>query len=422
MTFDPEVERIFHEIADLETRCRLEYFQLHAITDEIRFQVNSLLACDLTSAESLSQLVRGQIGTSLSDVHKSSPGDLCGPYRLLKLIGRGGMAEVWLAERLDGLVNRPVALKIPHTGFQGSEFAQRAHREREILASLAHHGIARLYDAGIAEGGRPFLVLEFVEGVALDRYCDAHQLPVPSRISLFLQVLAAVQYAHSHLVIHSDLKPSNILVAPDCEVKLLDFGIASLMKGGELFSQELACAEHVALTPGYAAPEQIAGQRVTTACDVYSLGVILFELLSGSRPSPIGNQSEHSDALPAPVPTRPASKLPSQAADTAKARDRASTPKKLAAALKGDLDDITLKAIHPNPDHRYVTVDAFKSDLERYLRGEPVIAAHASFWYRGRKFVARHRATLAAAAVVAVALAVGFSVALWQSRVARQEA
>jgi Transposase DDE domain group 1/Protein kinase domain len=201
---------------------------------------------------------------------------------LLRLIERGGMSEVWLAERTDGFLKRPVALKLPYAS--ASHFAQRLFREKDILASLVHPGIARLYDAGVAEGGRLFLALEFVEGEHLSAYCNARALSIRDRIGLFLQVLSAVQYAHSRLVIHRDLKPSNILVTNDGQVKLLDFGIAKLTTGGEASETELTQLAGRALTLSYASPEQISGQPVTTASDVFSLGVILFELLTGERP------------------------------------------------------------------------------------------------------------------------------------------
>jgi hypothetical protein len=378
--------------------------------------VETLLASDVTSSQLLADLVREQVGAGLNGAGESASGDRCGPYRLLKPIGQGGMGTVWLAERIDGLLKRPVALKLPHAGSQAWEFAQRAHRERDILASLAHHGIARLYDAGVADGGRPFLVLEFIAGVALDRDCDARKLPIRARLSLFLQVLDAVQYAHSHLVIHSDLKPSNILVTGDGEVKLLDFGIAKLMKAGETSGSDLTQLGSPAMTPGYAAPEQMAGQRVTTACDVYSLGVILFELLSGQRPYTLKRKPD--GALEQPVSTG----RPSQAATDAAAQARSATPKRLAAALKGDLDNIALKAIQQDPEKRYATVDAFRSDLERYLKGEAVLARPESAWYRTRKFVVRHRLMVAAMAGIFVAIAAGLSVALWEWRLAKREA
>jgi serine/threonine-protein kinase len=324
---------------------------------------------------------------------------------------------VWLAERVDGLMTRQVALKLPYSGMQATEFARRSHRERDILASLAHRGIARLYDAGLTEGGRAFLVLEFIEGVAIDRYCDERQLPIRARLSLVIQVLEAVQYAHSHLVIHSDLKPSNILVSSEGEVKLLDFGIANLIRSDPAAGADLTLPAAAAMTPGYAAPEQMAGQRVTTACDIYSLGVILFDLLSGSRPCSIKRNA--AGILEQQVITS----RPSQATiDEAKARARNATPKRLTAALKGDLDNIVARAINENPEKRYATVDAFKSDINRYLTGEPVLARPERTWYRVKKFVARHKVGVAAAASVVLAITIGFSVALWEAHVARQEA
>lgn len=415
--FDPEIERIFHELADLDPAQRGEYFAKHAVSNEFRQEIESLLDADRTSTYSLRDVIQHQVGDALNDAGEATPGDQYGPYRLIRQIGSGGMAEVWLAERVDGLLKRQVALKLPHAGIQAWDFARRFNRERDILASLAHRGIARLYDAGVAEGGRPFLVLEFIEGVAFDRYSDERQLPIRTRLSLFLQVLDAVQYAHSHLVIHSDLKPSNILVSGDGEVKLLDFGIAKIMKSGETSGPDLTLPGVAAMTPGYAAPEQMAGQRVTTACDLYSLGIILFELLSGTRP--FSSKRNSSGLLEQSFLIG----RPSQAAiDEAKTRDRTSTPKRLAAALRGDLDNITLKAIQEKPENRYPTVDAFKSDLERYLAGQPVLARPESAWYRARKFVGRHKLPVAAAASVVFALAVGFSVALWESHVAKREA
>ncbi len=417
MNLDPAVERVFHAVADMDPAQRQTYFSEHPVTEEVRQYVEALLNADVASTDSISGLVGGQFGAELDDADGAKPGDQYGPYRLVKQVGRGGMAEVWLAERLDGLLKRPVAVKLPRSGFHAWDFARRGRHERDILASLTHRGIARLYDAGLGDAGRPFLVLEFIEGVALDRYSDDRHLPIRERLSLFLQVLDAVQYAHSHLVIHSDLKPANILVSSEGEVKLLDFGIARLMRNEETAAAESTLPTAAAMTPEYAAPEQIAGLRVTTACDLYSLGVILFELLSGQRPA-------SSRKIVPGSPEQPITMLrPSQAAtDEAKAGQRASTPRKLAAALKGDLDNITLKAIRENPEDRYATVDAFKSDLNRYLAGEPVLVRPESTWYRVRKFVTRHKFAVASAASVVLALAAGLNVALWESHIAKVEA
>ncbi len=420
MILNPEIERIFHAVADLEPELRAQYFKLHEVSPADCLQVEALLACDQTSSDGLDELVRKQAGAGLHTAEEPATGAECGPYRLLKLLGRGGMGEVWLAERADGLMKRQVALKLPYSGIQAWELVQRSHRERDILASLTHPGIARLYDAGLAEGGRPFLVLEYIEGVALDQYCDERQLPVRARLSLFLQVLQAVQYAHSHLVIHRDLKPSNILVTSAGEVKLLDFGISKLIEGEGAPESDLTLMGSRAMTPAYAAPEQIAGQRVSTACDVYALGVILYELLSGQRPNA---EKKSGRGAPEISASTAGYRRPSQVtADEGKARDRGSTPKRLAASLKGDLDNIALKAVQDSPGNRYPTVDAFRSDIERYLAGEPVLARPESAWYRARKFVARHRLGVAAAAGVTVALAAGLSVALWEAAAAKREA
>ncbi len=420
MNISPAVEELFHQLADLDQQQQSRYFEEHPTDPAIRRQVEELLAADRPTESRINEIVQQQVGAALDAAAGLSAGALCGPYRLLRLIGQGGMAEVWLAERTDGFMNRHVALKLPSAGIHSAEFAERSRREREILASLVHPGIARLYDAGLAEGGRPFLALEFVEGAHLTDYCDGRHLPVPERLRLFLQILSAVQHAHARLVIHRDLKPSNILVTGDGEVKLLDFGIAKLLTHGEARETELTQAGGRALTLNYASPEQISGQPLTTASDVFSLGVILFELLSGGRPFVPKRDSQGAleEAILTAEPRRP-----SQAVDNDKlAQARSATVGKLKALLKGDLDLIVLKALQKHPEKRYSTVDAFRSDIERYLEGQPVLAQPESTWYRTKKFVARHKLTVASAAAVFVALAGGLSVALWQARVARNEA
>ncbi len=398
-----EVKERFHEAIELSAETQLAFFVPTCSSDVVRREVERLLIEHSRAAGFMTRPVMAQ---SFAAGGEPGTGTQCGGYRLVKEIGRGGMGQVWLAEREDGLVKRPVALKLPHAGVQASEFERRGHRERDILASLSHPGIARLYDAGL-EGGRPFLVLEFVDGTPLDKYCDEHRLPVHARLDLFLQILEAVQHAHANLVIHSDLKPANILVTGDGQVKLLDFGIAKFFSTEPAHDNEATQIGSRAATPAYAAPEQLAGQRITTASDIYSLGVILFELLSGERP-----QMQDMDPLP---PSRVVT-------DEVKAQARSCNRKKLSAVLKGDLDTIALKAIQKLPDKRYATVDAFRSDIQRYLSGEPVLARPESYWYRTRKFIRRHRVSVSAAAGVAVALLAGLSAALWEAHVAKTEA
>jgi serine/threonine-protein kinase len=340
-------------------------------------------------------------------------GSPIGPYVIEQEIGRGGMGVVWRARRADGLVKRPVALKLLHAGFSSSELLARFARERDILAALTHPNIARLYDAGATESGQPFLALEYVEGQPLTEYCDEHRLDVRTRLDLMRQVLEAVQYAHGHLVIHRDLKPSNILVTATGQVLLLDFGIAKLVGESDVQGTALTQFGAVALTPDYASPEQIAGEAVSTASDVYSLGVILFELLTGERPYRLRQHSRRAleDAILSSDAMRPSlvTKNESQAAA------RSTSAKRLAAQLRGDLDTIVLKALKKSASERYPTADAFKQDLDRFLTGYAVLAQADTLWYRSKKLVARNRVAVSAGAAVFLALAAGLAVALLQA-------
>ena len=362
----------------------------------------------------------------LGDAAPRSPlaaGALVGPYRLLREIGQGGMASVWLAERADRLLERRVALKLPHSSWGAASFADRMARERNILASLTHPNIARLYDAGLAEDGRPFLALEYVEGDAIDVHASAEALTVRARVELAVQVARAVAYAHAQLVVHRDLKPSNILVDAAGQTHLLDFGIAKLVDpvaDASQATQEVGRA----LTPDYASPEQIRGDAIGTASDIYSLGVVLFELLAGSRPYRLEKGLG--------------------AVAMAEAIERVRVPRASEAAtdpvvkrqLTGDLDAILARALAKPSAERYATMAAFADDLERHLRGEPVKARPDGGWYHAERWVRRHKleaavvvaiviavpAGAAAQAAVLVAIGAGAAVALWQLRVARSQA
>jgi serine/threonine-protein kinase len=329
-------------------------------------------------------------------------------YRLLRALGSGGMGSVWLAERVDGMVNRAVALKLPHGAWLASGpaagLADRMAREREILASLNHPNIATLYDAGVTVEGQPFLALEYVEGRTIDAYCRDQSLDLRSRLKLFAQVGHAVAHAHSKLVVHRDLKPSNILVTGDGQVRLLDFGIAKLLEGDRIADGNLTELTGRALTPDYASPEQILGEPITTASDVYSLGVILYELLTGERPYLLKRDSRGAleDAIVQSDPRRPSDVV----------------AKELRRALRGDLDVIALKALKKRPEERYATVDALVEDVYRFLDRRPVLARPDSAAYRLRKFLARNRLAASAAAIVAVALIAGTVVSVWQARLA----
>lgn len=330
-----------------------------------------------------------------------------GPYRLKHEIGRGGMGAVWLAERTDGSLKRPVALKLLRPGFHDRQFAERFGRERDILAGLTHPNIARLYDAGITTDGQPFLALEYVEGATLTTYCDRHTLDLRRRIDLFLQVLDAVQYAHRNLVVHRDLKPSNILVNNEGQIRLLDFGIAKLLVAGqrETNETELTRLGGRAHTPDYASPEQVAGAPITTGSDIYSLGVVLYELFCGKRPYKLQRESSAAleEAILSADPVPPSRVVGADA----EARNRGTTHKGLVRELKGDLDTIVLKGLKKNPAERYATADALAQDLRHYLNSEPVDAQPDSLVYRSTKFVRRNRLPVAAAAVILLGLSLG---------------
>ena len=352
---------------------------------------------------------------------------LVGPYRLLREIGQGGMASVWLAERADGLLERQVALKLPHASWGIASFADRMARERNILASLTHPNIARLYDAGIAADGRPFLALEYVDGQPIDAYATAHGLTVRERVGLIVQVARAVAHAHARLVVHRDLKPSNILVDAQGQAHLLDFGIAKLVDpqlGDAAEESQLTQAQGRALTPDYASPEQIRGEPIGTASDVYSLGVVLFELLAGSRPYRLSK-----GLGPAALAQAIAD------ADTPRA-SVAAVDAALRRQLAGDLDAIVARALAKASAERYATIDAFADDLERHLRGEPVQARLDTRWYRAERWVRRHKVETAiglavllavlggayAEVLVLLALATGATAAFWQRNRALQQA
>ena len=343
-----------------------------------------------------------------------------GPYRLLRPIGRGGMGVVWLAERSDGLLQRSVAIKLPVLSEGASRLIARFARERSILGALNHPHIARLYDAGVSADGQPYLVMEYVPGVSLVEYCDEARLSVAARLQLFLQVLSAVQHAHGLLIVHRDIKPSNILVTPEGEARLLDFGIAKLIGEHEFASSDLTQLTGRALTQHYASPEQVQEGAVGTGTDVYSLGVVLYQLLTGRRPYALKTESrtELEAAIVAVEPLRPASFRYTE--DEAHARR--TTPKALGKMLKGDLDAILLKALRKLPSERYLTAQSFADDIERYLRNDVVMAQPVSMRYRAGKFLARYTLPTSLAGLAAASLVVGSGVALWQAREAAAQA
>lgn len=336
-----------------------------------------------------------------------SAGEAVGNYTLLRQLGRGGMAEVWLAERSDGAFERNVAIKLLYgdaSSGRRNSFVQRFDRERDILASLNHPHIARLLDAGVTPGGQPWIALEFVQGSHLTDYCDGKRHNIRSRVELFLQVLQAVQYAHANLVIHRDLKPPNILVNDAGQVQLLDFGIAKIIESSERHSTETELTQQAGrpLTLMYASPEQTRGEPLTVASDVYSLGVVLYQLVCGESPYELKRESaaflEHAIQEVDP-------RAPSRRALTEKtALARSSTRDALRRTLSNDVDAIILKALHKQPEQRYSSAEALSLDLRRWLEGQVVLAKPPSKAYYLRKFVARHTlgVTLGAAGMLAL--------------------
>jgi serine/threonine-protein kinase len=407
------ISRLLDEALDLSPNERLVWLErLGPEHDALRPRLRRMLETPPVPAGRL-------VLPAFDDLDDESPRDArtrprggVGPYRLLRRLADGGMGTVWQAERADGLITRPVALKLPRGNWQPLALLDRMAREREILSRLEHPNIARLYDTGLTDDGQPYLALEFVEGQHINDYCAHHALGVSERLRLFLQVLDAVAHAHARLIVHRDLKPSNILVTDAGEVKLLDFGIAKLLTGGEAPETQLTELGGRPLTPEYASPEQRAGQPLTIASDVYSLGVVLYELLTGSRAGSAagGRLAFRPEPEHAGVPqTDPA---PPSAAATA-------VP--FAAALRGDLDTIVLKAMKRVPGERYPTVNAFADDIRRHMDGLPILARPDSAWYRLSKFASRHALPLTAASLALAAVLVGAAAAVWQARVAREE-
>ena len=346
------------------------------------------------------------------DFDQHLEGATLGAYRLLRRIGAGGMGSVFLAERADGTFERQVALKVVKKGMDTESVVRRFEMERQILARLDHPGVARILDGGITGDGRPYFVMDYVDGLPITEYCDRHRLDLRARLSLFREICDAVHYAHQRLIVHRDLKPSNILVTSEGGVKLLDFGIAKLLDspaGDELTQTGL----HV-LTPAYASPEQVLGLPITTTTDVYALGLILYELLCGRRPfEERRTAAERREQMLDTIPPRPSSAITRAVSDSqsetspaALAAARAAPLLRLQQVLRGDLDTICLKAIRREAAERYSSAEQLSADVARYLAGRPVIARPDTVAYRVGKFIKRNRAGVAVATTVAVAFIV----------------
>ena len=346
------------------------------------------------------------------------PGDDIGPYRIRSLIGEGGMGEVYLAE--DTSLGRDVAIKLVKRGFGRANLIRHFHHEERILAALNHPNIARLYGAGMAADDSPYFVMEYVGGQRLDQYCGERKLGVRERLQIFQKICSAVAYAHQHLIIHRDLKPANIRVTPEGEPKLLDFGIARLLEdeGAAQLGQTVTLAG--AMTPEYASPEQIRGETMTTASDVYSLGVVLYELLTGRKPYRLTSHlpDEVTRAITTQSPVRPSQAVLERAKQIPPVAPPEIVNPKL---LRGDLDNIVLMALRKEPERRYSSVGRLADDVRRHLEGLPVTARKDTVGYRSAKFIRRHRVGVAAAAIVLLSLVGGIVATNWQARRAEQQ-
>jgi len=394
---------------------------------EVREEALAMLRADLhiegaTSIFERASAVASSLatgGTPAADADVGGPvaGERVGPFRLVREIGRGGMGAVWLAERDDGEFQQRVAVKLIRSDWDAAGMLARFRAERQIVANLQHPNIAHLVDGGVTADGKPWLALEYVEGTDIVRWCDARRLGLEARLHLFLDACAAVSHAHARLVVHRDLKPSNILVGADGQVKLLDFGIAKLL---DTDAAETGATR--TFTPGYAAPEQVRGDAVTTSVDVHALGLVLHELLSGGRAyrPERSTPAAYERALLDDEPQRPSASLAAGIeGDVAAARGM--TRPALARALRGDLDAIVAKALRKEPAQRYDSVQSLAEDIGRYLQRRPVLARRGDWRYRARRFLRRHALAACFAAIALVALLGGLGASAWQARVARAE-
>ena len=353
----------------------------------------------------------------------ASPGDRLGPYKIIEVIGRGGMGVVYRAARDDESYRKEVAIKLIDPGMRSDEILKRFCAERQILAMLDHPHIARLIDGGTAPDGSPYLVMDYVPGKPLLEYCDEQRLSVDARLELFLTVCDAVQYAHQRLVVHRDLKSDNILVTSDGSPRLLDFGIAKLLlPDGNAAAVTITAPMNRMLTPDYASPEQVRGDPVTVAGDVYSLGVILYELLAGSRPLRFTTRTpeEVLRVVTQEEPVSPSTAVARSLTGEA-ATHRGETPQRLRRRLTGDLDYVVLKSLEKSTTRRYGSVDQLAQDVRRHLDGLPVLARGQSTTYRVSRFVRRHRAAVITTSLVVLALVAGLAGTTWQAGVASRE-
>ncbi len=395
-----QLDALFEAVVDLDPDAQSRYLDDHCDDPAVRRQVERLIEGDQHAVDFLESPPARPVP---SETEGPSEASTAGPYRLLETLGRGGMGTVYRAERLDGAFEHHVAVKVLDEGLLGALHRQRFESERQILAKLDHPNIARLLDGGTTSDGRPYIVMELIDGVPITDYCDDMELSIRERVALLRPVCDAVQYAHTNLVVHRDLKPANILVTQGGVPKLLDFGIAKLLDPDAfpLTVDATRTGLHV-MTPRYASPEQLRGDTITTASDVYSLGVVLYRMLTGRLPYEVGSPSPLAIArvIEEREPTRPSTAV-SEAKGTKTVDQRTTRARR--RDLVGDLDQILLMALRKEPRQRYASAQAFEEDLARHLRSEPVVARRGNWTYHLGSFVRRHKLGVAAATLVLVA-------------------
>jgi serine/threonine protein kinase/tetratricopeptide (TPR) repeat protein len=409
-----ELDRIFHDVVDRPAAEReAALARVRARSPALAARLAALLESE-ARAQSLGDILPHEIDAGVPDVDPWL-GERFGPYQTDRVIGRGGMGAVYLAHRVDETFHQQVAIKTIPAGLASTTLLARFQREREILARLNHPGIARLLDGGTGPGGVPFVAMEFVAGVPITTHVAEHRPGLRRRLELFLDLCGAVAFVHRNLIVHRDIKPGNVLVTDEGEVKLLDFGIATLTDELESGAAPTVTGQR-AMTPEYASPEQILGQPVTTATDVYALGVLLFEIVTGQRPIQYdsGNLAGLAREIVHKTPPLPSDAVSSRETPPVESKE---SPARLARQLKGDLDRVVLMAMRKEPERRYVSVTALADDVRAWLAGRPVAAQTDSWRYRTRKFVGRHPVASGASALFAATVLIFTGVTLRQSRV-----
>lgn len=420
-----EIKHILDNAIKRDAEGRIAYLCEACRGDEgLRAEVESLLAYEERAMNFIEQSAVAVAGQVLEEAGAEVIGQRIGAYRITGEIGRGGMGVVYLAVRADEQFEQRVAIKLIKRGMDTDSILRRFRNERQILANLDHPNIARLFDGGTTDDGLPYFVMEYVEGLPINAYAEAHNLDTVGRLKLFRIVCAAVQYAHQNLVIHRDLKPSNILVTADGIPKLLDFGIAKLLDEDSSTQMTEATATGLRfVTPEYASPEQVRGGSVNTVSDVYSLGMLLYELLTERPPYRFKNQlpQEIARVICEQEPERPSHAIADFGMQNAESKDNPQSEIHNPKSLRGDIDNIVLMALRKDPARRYSSVGQFSEDIRRYLEGLPVVARKDTFHYRAGKFVRRNKIGVIAASFVALALVAGILMTAWEARVARVE-